>query len=238
MGGEVMLRRMPVELELLSGVSTAEAGGSQDGSVCRFRDVDTTEDGTKALGKRRMEKMSAAGERQGGELQAASGIQSKTSSHLWETTSEDEFTLVLDCCDLDVSKVEEVDVTSVSAMDSFPSEVASERSGVSSVNPQAAFIQKLVSWPSDRWRQKHQLFLLCSQTPGAQDGSSLPFQIDQWSLQVRKKGAASPEEFPRAVRICYETRPTGQSVRWTKDQDHRFVSGAITEYHTPVGYTL
>ncbi|CAB1417009.1 unnamed protein product, partial [Pleuronectes platessa] len=99
---------------------------------------------------------------------------------------DDDFTLVLDCCDLDVSKVEEVDVTSVSAMASFPSELASE-----------------------------------SQTPGAQDGGSLPFQIEQWSLQVRKKGAASPQEFPRAVRICYETRPTGRSVRWTKDQDHR-----------------
>ncbi|XP_069379742.1 aminopeptidase O isoform X2 [Paralichthys olivaceus] len=211
------------------GASTADGGGSQDGSVCRFREADTTEDGTKALGKMRMEKMSGARDRQGGELKHLSGIKSKTaaetknkySSHSWETTSDDDFTLVLDCCDLDVSKVEEVDVTSVSAMSSFPSEVASERSGVSSGNPQAAFIQKLISWPSNRWRQKHQLFLLCSQTPGAQDGSSLPFHRDQWSLQVRKKGAASPQEFPRAVRICYETRPMGRSVRWTKDQDDR-----------------
>ncbi|XP_053277212.1 aminopeptidase O isoform X1 [Pleuronectes platessa] len=212
-----------------SGASTLEARGSQDGSGGRYRDVDRTEDGTKALGKRRMEKMTGAGETQGGEKQAVSGIESKTaaqaenihSSHLWDTTSDDDFTLVLDCCDLDVSKVEEVDVTSVLAMASFPSELASERSGVSSANPQAAFIQKLVSWPSNRWRQKHRLFLLCSQTPGAQDGGSLPFQIEQWSLQVRKKGAASPQEFPRAVRIWYETRPTGRSVRWTTDQDHR-----------------
>ena len=42
---------------------------------------------------------------------------------------------------------------------------------------------------------------------------------------MRKKGVTSPQEFPRAVRICYETKPTGGSVRWTKDQDNRFVAG-------------
>ncbi|TKS78544.1 Aminopeptidase O [Collichthys lucidus] len=82
---------------------------------------------------------------------------------------------VLDCCDLDVSKVEEVDVTSVSAMSDLLPE----------------------------------------------DGNSLHFYRDRWSLQVRKKGVTSPLEFPRALRICYETRPTGASVKWTKDQDNR-----------------
>uniref|UniRef100_A0A8C9X9G3 Aminopeptidase O (putative) n=1 Tax=Sander lucioperca TaxID=283035 RepID=A0A8C9X9G3_SANLU len=197
----------------------------RDVSVCRSRDMDTVEDGTKGLGETttRMEKMFGASERDGAEFQALSAVGSQTaaeteniqSSHSWETTSDGDFTLVLDCCDLDVSKVEEVDVTSVSSM------VASERSDVSSVNPQAAFIQNLISVPSSRWRQKHQLFLLCSRAHGAQDGSSLHFQRDRWSLQVRKKGVATPQEFPRALRICYETRPTGGSVRWTKDQDNR-----------------
>uniref|UniRef100_A0A8C9XBG3 Aminopeptidase O (putative) n=1 Tax=Sander lucioperca TaxID=283035 RepID=A0A8C9XBG3_SANLU len=207
------------------GARTLEAGGSRDVSVCRSRDMDTVEDGTKGLGETttRMEKMFGASERDGAEFQALSAVGSQTaaeteniqSSHSWETTSDGDFTLVLDCCDLDVSKVEEVDVTSVSSM------VASERSDVSSVNPQAAFIQNLISVPSSRWRQKHQLFLLCSRAHGAQDGSSLHFQRDRWSLQVRKKGVATPQEFPRALRICYETRPTGGSVRWTKDQDNR-----------------
>uniref|UniRef100_A0A8D2ZJX7 Aminopeptidase O (putative) n=1 Tax=Scophthalmus maximus TaxID=52904 RepID=A0A8D2ZJX7_SCOMX len=140
------------------------------------------------------------------------------SSHLWETSSDGDFTLVLDCCDLDVSKVEEVDVSSVSAMSSLSPEVTSEWSGV---NTQAAFIQKLISMPSSQWRRKHQLFLLYSRAPSAQDGGSLHFHRDRWSLQVRRKGAASPQEFPRAVRICFETRPTGGSVRWIRDQDNR-----------------
>ncbi|XP_034727514.1 aminopeptidase O isoform X1 [Etheostoma cragini] len=201
-----------------SGAGTTKAGGC--------RDVDTVEDGTKGLGETttRMEKMSGAIERDAAEFQALSAVGSQTaaksqniqSSHSWETTSDRDFTLVLDCCDLDVSKVEEVDVTSVSSM------VASESiSDVSSVNPNAAFIQNLISVPSSRWRQKHQLFLLCSRAHGAQGGGSLHFQRDRWSLQVRKKGVTTPQEFPRALRICYETRPTGGSVRWTKDQDNR-----------------
>ncbi|XP_039979288.1 aminopeptidase O-like, partial [Xiphias gladius] len=208
------------------GAGTIEAGER----VCRFRDVDTIEDRTKGLGNTmaRMEKMFGAREGEGDEFQALSAVVPQTAAetknshalHLWETTSDSDFTLVLDCCDLDVSKVEEVDITSVSAMSSLPSEVAFEQSGVSSANPQVASIQKLITLPSSRWRQKHQLFLLCSRAPRVQDGSSLDFQKDRWSLQVRKKGAASPQDFPRAVRICYETRPTGGSVSWMKDQDN------------------
>ncbi|XP_044051844.1 aminopeptidase O isoform X2 [Siniperca chuatsi] len=214
-----------------TGPGTIEAGRNQDGSVCSFRDVDVMEGDTKGLGKTmaRVEKMFGAREKDKADFQAPSEVGSQTageteniqSSHSWKTTSDSDFTLVLDCCDLDVSKVEEVDVTSVSATSSLLQEVASERSGVSSVNPQTAFIQNLISLPSSRWRQKHQLFLLCSRAPGAQDGSSLHFRRDQWSLQVRKKGVVSPQEFPCALRICYETRPTGGSVMWTKDQDNR-----------------
>lgn len=180
--------------------------------------ADSIEDGIKGLGPTaNVEKMFDGRERDRGESQTEN-IQS---SHLWETTSDDDFTLVLDCCDLDVSEVEEVDVTSVSTTScSLPL----ERPEGGLMNPQAAFLQNLISMPSDRWRQRNQLFLLCSRAPGAQGGSSLHFQRDRWSLQVRKKGISSPQEFPRALRICYETRPTGGSVRWTKDQDGRFVS--------------
>ncbi|XP_030593451.1 aminopeptidase O [Archocentrus centrarchus] len=188
-------------LEPRSGVRTEAdddlAGESQDGFTSRFQDVDAMGGGKKGLGKTttKVEKMS-----------------DKT-----ESQTEAEFTLVLDCCDLDVSKVEEVDVTSVPAMLSHFPEVASKKS----VNPQAAFIQNLISMPSSRWRQQHQLFSLCSRAPGAPDGSSLQFYRDRWSLQVRKNGVTSPQEFPCALRIWYETKPAGGSVRWTKDQDNR-----------------
>lgn len=142
-------------------------------------------------------------------------------SHLWETTSDSDFTLVLDCCDLSVSKVEEVDVTSVSASSASSLEVPPQTARVTTLSPQTVFLQKLMSVPSSRWREQHQLFSQCSRAPRAQDGGQLCFHTDRWSLQVRKRGVASPQEFPRALRISYETRPTGGSVRWTKDQDNR-----------------
>uniref|UniRef100_A0A673G705 Aminopeptidase O (putative) n=1 Tax=Sinocyclocheilus rhinocerous TaxID=307959 RepID=A0A673G705_9TELE len=98
------------------------------------------------------------------------------SNVLWGDESE-EFTLVLDCCDLTVSKVEE-----------------------------------LVSMPS---------YVQCSLSPCAHNAQPLRFHTDRWSLQIRKEGACSPHDFPCAVRIWYETKPTGGSVRWTKDQDGR-----------------
>uniref|UniRef100_A0A7N6BW29 Peptidase M1 leukotriene A4 hydrolase/aminopeptidase C-terminal domain-containing protein n=1 Tax=Anabas testudineus TaxID=64144 RepID=A0A7N6BW29_ANATE len=208
--------------EVVKKSGTVEAEESQGGFVGRCRDVDAQKDGIKGPEKTttKMERV-AVDESGGVGLQTAAVTKYIQSSHLWETTSDDDFTLVLDCCDLDVSKVEEVNVTSVSAMSSLLPEVASKSSGVRSVDQQTAFIQKLVSMPSRRWRQKHQLFSLCSRPPSAQDGTSLHFRRDRWSLQVRKKGVTSSQDFPRVVRICYETRPTGGSVRWTNDQDNR-----------------
>ncbi|XP_072243842.1 aminopeptidase O [Leuresthes tenuis] len=209
------------------GVKDVEADGSQDGS--RFQEVNTMEEGAAGCGRpeAKKEKMYDVKERDASELKAVCEFQTAAvtsniqSSHLWHTTSGSDFTLILDCCDLDVSKVEEVDVASVSAMLGLLPEAASEQSEIISANQQAAFIQKLFSMPSTQWNQKRQFFALCSRAPGVEDGGSLHFHRDQWSLQVRKTGVTSPEEFPRVIRICYKTRPSGGSVRWTKDQDNR-----------------
>ncbi|KAM4746657.1 aminopeptidase O isoform 2-T4 [Anableps anableps] len=139
-------------------------------------------------------------------------------SDLFQTTEAEDFTLVLDCCDLEVSKVEEVDTDSVSAALGFPLKVASEDISVGS---QADVIQHLFSMPSAHWKEKHRLFSTCSRCPGAQYGSSLHFHSDRWSLQVRKTGVTSSQDFPRIIRIYYMTKPLGGSVKWTKDQDNR-----------------
>lgn len=177
----------------------------------------TTDRRNPEMGKEKIDKV---------ELQPECGSQTESdnsniqASQQWQNTGD--FTLVLDCCDLDVSKVEEVDIISV--LDHLPN-VASESSA--SVSPQEAFIQKLLSTRSEQWRQKHRLLSLCSHAPGAPRGGSLQFYRDRWSLQVRKMGVKTPQEFPRVIRIFYRTRPSGGSVRWTKDQDRRFVSGCV-----------
>ncbi|XP_024130867.1 aminopeptidase O isoform X2 [Oryzias melastigma] len=139
-------------------------------------------------------------------------------SHLWQTTSSSDFTLVLDCCDLDVSKVEEVDITSTPDIMGLLPQSASE---ILSGNPQSAFMENLFSMPSSQWQMKHQIFSLCSRAPCAEDGSSLPFHRDLWSLQVRKRRVESAHQFPRIIRIHYQTKPSGSSLRWTKDQDNK-----------------
>lgn len=225
------------------GFGTKVAGKSQDGTRDWDRaGVDTgdgnsvgiEEDNNIGQNTPRIRESFVAKEREGSEYQAAPGDSVQAGPEAtdvptlhpdtsWESTSNSDFTLVLDCCDLAVSKVEEVDVTSVSAMSGLLKEDLSEVSGVSSVSLPAALIQKLISIPSSQCRQQRRLFLQCSRAPGAQDDGSLRFHTDRWSLQVRKKGVTCPQEFPRALRICYETKPTGGSVRWTKDQDNRFV---------------
>ncbi|XP_019733602.1 aminopeptidase O isoform X3 [Hippocampus comes] len=124
-----------------------------------------------------------------------------------KSSPEGHFFLVLDCCDITVSKVEHVDITCL--LNAFPG-----------VRP-PDLIQKLVTMPSSQWRRQQELFSVCGRAPGVeQNGDQLHFHTDRWSLQVWKQGVSSPREFPRTLRICYETKPTGGSVRWTKDQDN------------------
>ncbi|XP_036434254.1 aminopeptidase O isoform X2 [Colossoma macropomum] len=134
----------------------------------------------------------------------------------WDDKSED-FTLILDCCDLLVSKVEEVDVSTVPELRNL---LEGDEVDLDGQHSSFVLVHKLISIPSDRWRQQHDLYLQCSYASVVHT-QPLLFHMDQWSLQVRKKGVQSPSDFPRCLRIWYETKPTGGSVRWTKDQDDR-----------------
>ncbi|XP_067269691.1 aminopeptidase O [Pseudorasbora parva] len=134
----------------------------------------------------------------------------------WGDESE-EFTLVLDCCDLMVSKVEEVDVTTVPNLKNL----VLDQQFANAVHPSSSLVQRMVSMPSVYWRSQHELYLQCSRSPPVLNAPPLRFHIDRWSLQIRKEGVCSPHDFPSAVRIWFETKPTGGSVRWTKDQDGR-----------------
>ncbi|CAL8331003.1 unnamed protein product [Arctogadus glacialis] len=135
-----------------------------------------------------------------------------------ESTSDDgDFTLVLDCCDLDILQVEELDVTSVPSMSNLFEEVRDHHPRDRS----AAMLQRLVSMPSAHWRRQHQLFSECSGAPGSPEAGPVEFHTDRWSLRVKKRGITSPVNFPRGLRVSYETRPAGRSIRWTQDQDKR-----------------
>lgn len=140
----------------------------------------------------------------------------------WDDDSDD-FTLVLDCCDLAVFRLEEVDVTTVSDL----KELDKQGFYANADHPSSDLVRRLNSMPSASWRQQQDLYLRCSRSPAVLHAKPLQFHMDQWSLQIRKEGVLSPHAFPCALRIWYETKPTGGSVRWTKDQDGRYVGSDI-----------
>ncbi|NWT05106.1 AMPO Aminopeptidase, partial [Mionectes macconnelli] len=126
-----------------------------------------------------------------------------------------DFVLVLDCCDLSVLKVEEVDVAAVSGIEKFTRSgkltgVSEELGGLKN-----QIVHELVTLPADRWREQLCYFTRCSRAPGC---GELLFAARPWSLELRKSGIQAPADFPHAIRIWYRTNPGGRSVAWTTDQ--------------------
>lgn len=140
-----------------------------------------------------------------------------SSKHICDTGSHgsEDFLLVLDCCDLTVLKVEEVDVAAVPGIKKC---VESHELTVDSKERRNQIVHELVTLPAARWREQLDYFARCSQAPGC---GELLFDTDTWSLQIRKPGAQTASDFPHAIRIQYSTKSHGQSVTWTSDQSGR-----------------
>ncbi|XP_036760260.2 aminopeptidase O isoform X7 [Manis pentadactyla] len=129
--------------------------------------------------------------------------------------SED-FGLVLDCCDLSVLKVEEVDIAAVPGVEKF---TRSPQLMVVLEELRNQIVHELVTLPAYCWREQLDYYALCSQAPGC---GELLFDTDTWSLQIRKSGVQTATDFPHAIRIRYRTKPQGRSVMWTSDQSGRY----------------
>ncbi|KAM9137921.1 aminopeptidase O isoform 1-T7 [Pangshura tecta] len=147
----------------------------------------------------------------------ASGISSSKNCCDIENHGNEDFLLVLDCCDLSVLKVEEVDVAAVSGIEKFT------RSGKLTDaeelrNLRNQIVHELVTLPADHWREQLYYYTRCSQAPGC---GELLFSTGPWSLMIRKAEVQAPRDFPHAIRIWYKTKPEGRSVTWTTDQSSR-----------------
>ncbi|XP_040612063.1 aminopeptidase O isoform X2 [Mesocricetus auratus] len=127
----------------------------------------------------------------------------------------EDFLLVLDCCDLSVLKVEEVDVAAVPGLERL---AKAPKLAASPEKLRREIVRDLVALPADGWREQLDCYTRCSQAPGC---GELFFDTDDWSLRIRKRGAQTAADFPRAIRIWYKTKPEGQSVTWTSDQSGR-----------------
>ncbi|XP_007937334.1 aminopeptidase O [Orycteropus afer afer] len=145
----------------------------------------------------------------------ASGISSSKCCCDTGNHGSEDFLLVLDCCDLSVLKVEEVDVAAVPGIEKFTSSL---QLTVVSEELRNQIVHELVTLPADRWREQLDYYARCSQALGC---GELLFATDMWSLKIRKTGAQTSTDFPHAIRIWYRTKPEGKSVTWTSDQSGR-----------------
>ncbi|NXA13624.1 AMPO Aminopeptidase, partial [Sapayoa aenigma] len=148
----------------------------------------------------------------------ASGISSSEDCCDIENHGNKDFLLVLDCCDLSVLKVEEVDVAAVSGIEKFTRSANPTDASKELENLRNQIVHELVTLPADHWKEQLYYFTHCSQAPGC---GELLFTTGTWSLEIRKSGIQTPTDFPHAIRIWYKTKPDGRSVTWTTDQSGR-----------------
>ncbi|XP_074923328.1 aminopeptidase O isoform X2 [Chelonoidis abingdonii] len=147
----------------------------------------------------------------------ASGISSSKNCYDIENHGSEDFLLVLDCCDLSVLKVEEVDVAAVPGIEKF-TRSAKLTDAEELRNLRNQIVHELVTLPADHWREQLYYYTRCSQAPGC---GELLFSTGPWSLMIRKAEVQAPRDFPHAIRIWYKTKPEGRSVTWTTDQSSR-----------------
>ncbi|XP_026721840.1 aminopeptidase O [Athene cunicularia] len=153
----------------------------------------------------------------------ASGISNSKDFFDIENHGKKDFLLVLDCCDLSVLKVEEVDVAAVSGIEKFTRSAKLTDDSKELENLRNQIVHELVTLPADRWKEQLYYFTCCSQAPGC---GELLFTTSTWSLEIRKSGIKTPTDFPHAIRIWYKTKPEGRSITWTTDQ-----SGILSWYY-------
>ncbi|XP_075597016.1 aminopeptidase O isoform X1 [Balearica regulorum gibbericeps] len=148
----------------------------------------------------------------------ASGISGSKDCGDIENHGNKDFLLVLDCCDISVLKVEEVDVAAVSGIEKFTRSAKLTDVSKELKNLRNQIVHELVTLPADRWKEQLYYFTRCSRAPGC---GELLFTTGTWSLEIRKSGIQTPTDFPHAIRIWYKTKLEGRSVTWTTDQNGR-----------------
>lgn len=156
-----------------------------------------------------------------GNTEQASGISSSKNCCDIEIHGSEDFLLVLDCCDLSVLKVEEVDVTVVPGVEKFISSAKLMDVSEDPGDLRNQIVHKLVTLPADHWREQLHYYRCCSRAPAC---GELLFVTGPWSLEIRKAGVQLPKDFPQAIRIYYKTKPEGRSLSWTADQSDRYAT--------------
>ncbi|XP_071162696.1 aminopeptidase O-like [Mytilus edulis] len=104
--------------------------------------------------------------------------------------SPNDFKMILDCCDIEVDYVEELDLSLYMFKDLV------ENNYNKDLNENLTLVTKALG--------------------------RLKWEYGKHSVSVWKEGVKTESHFPSVIRIHYRTKPTGQSLKWTLDQDENW----------------
>ena len=126
------------------------------------------------------------------------------------TDSNGNFVLILDGCDIIVESAHEV-IVNKTRKDSASSQSTlsrKDRRPSSAGNADATQNSSRINPENGDYHDEG----------ASRVGQMLHFSVEPWCVKVWKDGARSPDEFPTAVCIKYQTKPEGRSVMWAYDQ--------------------
>ena len=116
------------------------------------------------------------------------------SANVAKPNTDNYFELILDCCDLEIAKVEEI-VLDEHWSDRIKDILQSHKQFDSTVYKECINSKKEV----------------------------INFRMDKWCIRIWKNEIKSSEFFPNVIRINYNTLAKGASLRWVHDQESRLV---------------
>ncbi|XP_063401582.1 aminopeptidase O-like [Mytilus trossulus] len=104
--------------------------------------------------------------------------------------STNDFKMILDCCDIEIDYVEELDLPLYMFKDLVQNNYNKD------LNENLTLVTKALG--------------------------RLMWEYGRHSVSVWKEGVKTESHFPSVIRIHYRTKPTGQSLKWTLDQDQNW----------------
>ncbi|XP_072019031.1 aminopeptidase O-like [Amphiura filiformis] len=148
------------------------------------------------------------------------GQSSTNAANAWNNN----FTFILDSCDISVSKVEEVFITP-SGADQKHTHSSSNNVDKSRPCVCSQPLTDVLGFRRNDFATRNKKFVEST----THTGRPLQFAVEPWCVRIWKEGVTEAKNFPSCIKIYYQTKPNGKSLTWAFDQAGRecvFTQGA------------
>ena len=135
-----------------------------------------------------------------------------TTANTWS----DNFTLILDSCDIAVSKVEEI-VINPSGADQKHVHSASNNVDKSRLCVCSQPLTDVLGFRRNDFVTRNKKFTDST----THTGRPLKFAVQPWCVRIWKEGVTEAANFPSCIKIYYQTKADGKSLTWAFDQAGR-----------------